>query len=147
MFGDTFAHTAREIQTPKIRIRMFEIVNHAQALAVVLKSALVGHEIVEHFLTPVAEGRMTQVVGESDRLDKILIKPKCPAHRPAYLGNFKRVRKPGAIMIVLVRDKNLRLEIKPSKCRAMDDPVTITLKSAAIGMLTLGVFSLLAQAY
>ena len=64
MFPQTLPHFECQIQTRKIRIRSFEQLHHAYALAVVIESAVVAHTFSQHLLAGVAKGRVSKVVRE-----------------------------------------------------------------------------------
>jgi hypothetical protein len=49
------------------------MIDDAQALKVVLKSSVVGHETVQDIASTMAEGRVPQVMGESQRFHQILV--------------------------------------------------------------------------
>ena len=50
------------------------------------------------------------------------------------LRNLERMRQPGPVMIALVIDEYLGLVDEAAKRRRVNDPVTVTLKRAAIRM-------------
>ena len=55
-------HLVCEVQAPAV---VFQLFHHANALLVVGKTALVLHEIIQHFLSCMAEGSMAKVMAQS----------------------------------------------------------------------------------
>ncbi len=78
-----------------------------------------------------SERRMTEVMGERNRLGQILVKPELARDRARDLRDLERMRQPRAIMIALVRQKNLRLVSQTPKGGRMQNPVAVALEGAA----------------
>src|SRR6266436_8890602 len=76
MLDDSLAHLETQIESAKIRIANLDPIDGAQALRVVIEAAVRRHQLVEHFLARVTEGRVPQVVRQCDRLCKLLIDAK-----------------------------------------------------------------------
>src|SRR5438477_10294142 len=63
----------RQVEPGKVRITVFELVYNAKPVQVVLETAMVFHALVECGFTRVAEGWMTQVMSQRNRLGQVLI--------------------------------------------------------------------------
>ena len=83
------------------------------------------HALVEGALACVAERRMTQIVGQRDRLAELLIEPEAMGDAARHLGHFDGMREPRAKQVALVIDKQLGLVLQPSKGGAVDDPFPV----------------------
>ena len=55
------------------------------------------------------EEKGVQIVGQGDRFGQILIEAHLPGDGPADLGNFQGMSQPRAVMIVGLRNEDLRL--------------------------------------
>ena len=55
------------------------------------------------------------------------------------LGDLQRVRQPRAVVVVLVRDEDLRLDSPAGERPAVHDAVAVALEAGAVGVLGLGV--------
>ena len=77
MFGQTFADFPRQIQAGEIRIFLFQFLDDAKALLVVLETAVAFHQPVEHGFALVAERRMAEVVRERDGLGEVGVQLQC----------------------------------------------------------------------
>lgn len=109
---------------------MFQVLHHAQNVGVVVETAVVGHGLIERRLARVSKGRMTKVVGQGNRLGEVLVGLQGDRQGTCDLGNLKRVGQPGAKVVVETGGEDLRLALKPSKGRALDDAVSILLERA-----------------
>jgi hypothetical protein len=112
-------------------------------LGIAFKAAVGAHEAVQGALTGVTEGRMAQVVGETGALDEIRVDEAFMVERgtaflqpgadgAADLRHLDGVGQAGAVEIVLARHEDLGLALQAAKGRAVDDPVAIHLKRAAV---------------
>src|SRR5919107_259204 len=84
--------------------------------------------LVEDPLAGVAEGRVAEVVAEPDRLREVLVQAECARDAPRDPARLERVREPGAVMVALRRDENLRLVLEPPERLRVDDPVAVALE-------------------
>ncbi len=66
-------HFPRQVEPVELGIFQLEFLHDAQALRVVAKAAVAGHELVQRFLAEMAEGRMAEVVRERDGLGEVLV--------------------------------------------------------------------------
>jgi hypothetical protein len=86
---------------------------------------------------------VTEIVCKTDSLDQIRIDEKVfvksrggllqkRRDRAADLGDFERMSQPGAVKVEFTRKKNLGLGLQPAKSRAVNDSVSVSLKSRSI---------------
>ena len=139
MLQDAFAGFERQIEAIEIRITLFEHVDNAQTLQVVLESAKCRHAGIERVLPGVAERRMTQIMCQGHRLDQVFVQAQRPADRPPQLRHLQRMGQTGPKQVTLVVQKNLGLVDQAPKRRAVDDPVPIALEVGARRCNRLGV--------
>ncbi len=120
---------------------MFEVIHHAQRLAVVFESAVVDHQLGEGRLAAVPEGRVSEVVCQRDGFDEVFVQSQRPSEVPPDLGDLQRVGQPRAEVVVLVGHEHLGFEIQPSERRTVHDAVAVPLEAGAVGVLGLVVGS------
>ena len=63
----------RQVEAIEFRIAPLEFGHDAKRLAVVIKTPVVGHAGVERVLPGMAEGRVSEVVAERDRLGEVVV--------------------------------------------------------------------------
>jgi hypothetical protein len=119
---DSVYDLSREVQAPSL---FFEKSNHAQALLVV--PIPTPEQVVESILTGMAEGSMSKVVGEPDRLGEILIETQSARYVARYLGHFEDVAQTGGVVIAGGGNEHLRLASQAPERVAMNDPVPVAL--------------------
>ena len=84
-----------------------EHVDDAQALLVMLESA--GVDQVQRPLAGVAEGRVAQIVAQTDRLAEVLVQAQRPRDRAREPRDLQRMGQAGAVVVALRLQKNLGL--------------------------------------
>ena len=94
---------------------------------------------VERALARVAERRVTEIMGQRERLGEVLVKPQRPRQRSRDLGDLKSMGKPGAEMIALVKDEDLSLVRQPAKRGRVDDAIAVAAKGIAGRTRRLGI--------
>ena len=99
MLGQSFADFPTQIQARKPWVFSLQFLDDPEALSVVLEAAMVLHEPVEHGLAFVADGGVSEVVGQRDGLGQILIEAQGPGDVPADGRHFHGVGEPGAQVI------------------------------------------------
>ena len=92
MLLQTFAHIECQVEAGEIRIRIFEQLDDAQTLLVMIEAAVAYHAFCEHFFARMSERRMPEIVGKRDRFRQIFIKRQCPRDCPADRRNFNGMR-------------------------------------------------------
>ena len=103
-----------------------------------IEAAKGAHGLVQRILARMAEGRVPQVMGQSERLRQVLIQAEHAADRAGNLRGFEAVGQARPEIVALVVDENLGLVLQPAEGRAMDDPVAIALEGATGRALGLG---------
>ncbi len=89
------------------------------------------HAIVQHVLTGMTEGRVTEVVGQRHRLDKILVQTQAAGDGAAELGHFQRVGQPRTEQVTFVIEEDLGLVDEAAERSTVDDAVAVTLEFTA----------------
>ena len=91
-----------------------------------------AHALVEHRLAGVAEGRVAEVVAEPDRLGQVLVEAERPGDVAGDAAGLERVRQPGAVVVALGRDEDLRLVLEPAERLRVHDAVAVALEGGAV---------------
>ena len=99
MFDHPFAHFVGDIQPRMFGVALLQLGEDAVGLPLMVIAAKVFHQIIQRRLAHMAKGRMTEIMGQTDRLGQILIAPQRPRHRPPHLRHFDAVGQPVAIMV------------------------------------------------
>ncbi len=99
-----------------------------------VEAADLSQTFVQRVLARVTERRMAKVVRQRDCLGQILIQPQAARQGAADLGHFERMGEPRAMMVVGLRNDDLRLVHEPTEGRRMDEPLAVALKDRAIRM-------------
>ncbi len=128
---DAFAGFEHQVQTVEIAVVLFQRIDHPQTLQIVFEAAVIAHALVEHVLADVAEGRVTQVVGQRHRFDQVFVDVQAARQGAADLRHFDRVGQEGAKQIPLVVEEDLGLVFEAAKRGRVDDAVAVALKLAA----------------
>lgn len=98
-------------------------------------------QLVEHALTGMAKGGMSQIVRQRDGLGEVFVETQCTSNRAGNLRNFERMGHTGAVMIADRRKENLRFLLQTAKRFTMDDPVAIALIHSPKRVLWLKAFT------
>jgi len=128
-----FQHFPTEVEAIEGGVAALEPRYHRERLRIVIETAMVGEAMVERTFAGVTERRMTEIVCESASLGQVFVKSERTGERARDLGHLQGVGQPGAVMIALVVDEDLRLVGETPESRRVDDPVAIPAKSAAPG--------------
>jgi len=131
MFDEPFQGLPSQIESIEGRVAAFELGDNSQRLGVMIEAAVRSHQFVEHILAGVAKRRMAKIMGKRKRLGEIVVEAERTGKRARDLTDFERMGEPGAEMVALVRNEDLRLVGQPPERRAMDDAVAIALKYRA----------------
>jgi len=135
MFHDAFADFKGQIQSVEADVTMLEVLHDAKGVQIVIEAAAVGaHQFVELSFAGVSEGRMPDVVHQSQRLDEFRVDAKGRGHGAGNLRDLQRVGQPVAKMIGKAGAEDLGFCLEPSKRAGMDDAVAVARILAAIGV-------------
>src|SRR5687767_4073978 len=99
MLDEPFADFPGEVESGEARVFLFQEIDDAQALAVVLEPAMVFHERVEGGLAFVAEGRMAEVVRERNGFGKVFVQAQSARNVAGNAGHFDAVGEASAEVI------------------------------------------------
>ena len=105
---------------------VLEHVDDAQALLVVVEPA--GDELAEDAFSGMAEGRVTQIVPERDRLGQLFVEAQHLGDAARDLRDLEGVRQPRPVMIAGRREEDLRLVLQAAEGLAVDHAVAIALE-------------------
>src|SRR5882724_1756706 len=140
MLDDAFANFKSEIQAGKIEVTLFELLDDAQRVQIVIeKTAVRPHQFVELSLAGMPEGRMADIVDESKRFGELGVQAQRGSDGARDLRDFQRMRQPVAEVVGIARGENLRLGFEAPEGSRVNDAVAISRISAAVGMLRLRV--------
>ena len=128
MFDEPFQRLPSQIESIEGRVAAFELGDNSQPLCVMIEAAVRSHQFVEHILAGVAKRRVAKVMAKRQRLGEIVVEAERAGKRARDLTDFERMGEPGAEMVSLVRNEDLRLVGEPAEGRAMDGAVAIALK-------------------
>ena len=130
MFHDALAHLKRKIQSGKIQIALLELLDDPQRMKIVIEAlAMLAHAFVELLFSGVAEGRVADVVNQSESLGKIGVDSQRARHRARDLRHFQRVREPVAKMVGETHGEDLRLRFEPAKRARVNHAVAVARRS------------------
>ena len=133
MFEDALTALEAQIQSVEIGVSLLELVDDAQRLQIVLESAEIQHAFVERILPGMAEGRMTEIVRETDGFRQHLVESQRLGDGPRDLRDLERMREACSIQIAFVIDEHLGLVDQAAKCRAVHDPIAVALIFRSVG--------------
>ena len=128
-----------QVQAVEGWIALLQYRHYAERLSIVIEAADCRQAGIECALSGVAEWRMAEVVRKRQRLGQVLIEPQPPGQRSRNLRDLERMGQPSAIMVALVRNKNLGLVPETAKRGGVDDAVAIAPKCAAACAWRLGI--------
>ena len=133
VFEDPFARFKSQVQPVVIWVAVFQLIDHAQALQVVLKAAEIGHAFVQRVLACVAERRVPEVVRQRNGFHQVFMQAQRPGDGARQLRHLQRMRHPRAKQVAFVVDEHLRLVDQPPERGGMNDAVTVSLEFVARG--------------
>src|SRR5262249_2418550 len=124
---DAVANLGGQVEASAVAL---EGVDDPEGMLVVAKAeaGALTQDGVERLLARVAEGRMAEVVAESDRLGQVLVQPQRPRDRTGDAGRLERMREPRPVVIATRVDEDLRLVLESSEGLGVNDAVAVALK-------------------
>ncbi len=137
VLDDALPGLTGEVEALETGVALLDVVHDPEGLAVVLEAAVPGHELIEHGLARMAEGRVAQVMGEGHRLGEVLVQPERPGDGAGDLGHLEAVGQARPVVVALVVDEDLGLVLQAAEGRRVDDAVPVALKGSSQGMLGL----------
>jgi hypothetical protein len=133
VIGDPIAHLSREVHR-------FKHLNDPHRLKIVAESRL---EFGDHLLPEVTEGRMAQIVAETDRFDEIFVESEGARDRAGHLRDLERMGQPNPVVVSFGSQENLGLMGQSAERLGMQDAISILLEAGADGIGCLRLFSTL----
>src|SRR6202040_2229178 len=107
-----FADLESKIQARMVEVTLFELLNDAKCMQIVVEpAAMLAHSLVELLFTGMTEGRMPDIADQGQRLREIRIEPQRTGNCASDLRNFQRVREAIAKMMGEAGGENLRLRL------------------------------------
>ncbi len=141
MLADAFQDFPGKVEAVEFRVAFFQKFDNAQALFVVLEPPVAPHELVEHGLARVAEGRVPQVVRQGNGFRQVFIQLQGFADRPGDLGHLQGMGQAGPVIIPLMVDEHLSLVFQTPESGGVDHPVAVALKPGSVRMFLFLVLS------
>ncbi len=132
VLDDALANAEREVESAMRGVTLFEVLDDAQRMDVVVEAAAVTAETaVERALAGVSEGRMADVVNQSERLREIFIQAKRGCRGARDLRDLHGVGQAAAKVVGGAAGKDLRLARETAKGARLHDALAITLEGSA----------------
>ena len=131
VLDQAFERFPGQIEPVELGVAALEPSDHAQSLDVVIEPAVGRKAGVERGLAGMPERRMAKVVSECQGLREVFVEPERTRQRARDLRHFQRVGQAGAIVIALVRDKDLGLVLEPTECGRVNDAVAVAPEDVA----------------
>ena len=108
-------------------------------MGVVVEAAEGLHHFLQRFFAGVTEGRVAEIMGQSQGLAQVLIEMEAAAYRARYLRYLKGMGETGAKIIAFVIDEDLGLVLQAAEGGGVDDAIPVTLKARPRSAFRLGV--------
>jgi hypothetical protein len=87
------------------------------------------HRFFQRILTRMTEGRMANIVGQTQGLGQILIQAQRAGDRPANLSDLKTMCQTDPKMVAIGGNKNLRLVAQAAERDGVNDTVAVALEN------------------
>jgi hypothetical protein len=111
------------------RIALLEVLDDTQCVKIVVEPApMVAKASIERSLSGMAEGRMSDIVNQRQRLGQIFVQAKSHSAQPGNLRNLHRMGQPTAKVVRRPAGKDLRFAGKTTEGTSLHNPFPITLK-------------------
>ena len=124
---DPVAHHPRQVEPAPVALQPLDDAQRVLVVAEAEAEAL-AQQLVERFLARVAEGRVAEVVAETDRLDEVLVQTQRPRDHPRDRGRLERVGHSRAVVVPVGVDEDLRLPLEPPERLGVDDAIAVALE-------------------
>lgn len=131
MFDEAFAAFPGEIEAGEGGVFLFEFFDDAEALLIVLETAVIFHEPVENHFAFVTERGVAEVMGESDGFGEIFVQLEGAGDIAGDGSDFDGVGEAGAEMIAGAIEEDLGFVFEAAEGAGMDDAIAITLVMGA----------------
>ena len=114
-----------QVQSVKGGVAPLQPRDHAEGLHVVIKARVFGHATMQLILARMTERRMAEVVRQGHRLGEIGVQTQRLGQGPRDLRHLKAMGQAGAVIVALMRHKDLGLLLQASEGAGVDDPVPV----------------------
>ena len=131
VLDDALQRFPGQVEPVEFRIAMLQRRDDAQALRVMVESAMRFEARIQRPLAGMAERRMAEVVGQRQRFREILVKTELPGQRAGDLRHLQRVRQPGTVMIAFMEHEDLGFMLQAAEGGGMNHPVAVAPERAA----------------
>src|SRR3989442_15139634 len=131
VLDDTLQRFPGQVEPVEFGIAMFQRCDDAQALRVMVESAIGFETPIQRTLAGVAERRMAEIVGQRQCFREVLVEAELPGQRAGDLRYFQRVGQAGAVMIAFVEHEDPGFVLQAPKGGGMNDPVAVAPERAA----------------
>src|SRR5262249_19659157 len=140
MLDDAFADFESEIEAGEFKVAVFELFDDTQGVQIMIEAGAVGaHKFVELALAGVAEGRMPDVMDESESFGEFAVEAEGGGNGARDLGDFESVGEAVAKVVGVTRREDLGLGFEAAKSSRVDDAVAIASVFGAVRMARFGV--------
>ncbi len=140
VLDDALAHLKSEVQPGKVQVALFELLDDAQRVEVVVEAVAVrAQQLVQASLAGVAERRVADVVHQRQGLGQVGIQPERAGHGAGDLGDLERMRQAVAEVVGVAFGEDLRLRLQAAKGARVDDAVAVAGVVTAVGVRRLGI--------
>ena len=131
VLGDALEGLPAKVEPVELGVAFLQPGQDAQRLGVVVETAIILHRLVQRLAAGVAEGGVTEIVGQRQGLGQILVQRQRPGDGAGDLGDLEAVGQARAVIVALVIDEDLGLVFEAPEGRRMDDAVAVALKNRA----------------
>src|SRR5438128_1918903 len=116
MLDDPFTHTASEVQAAMSGLPLLKVLHDAKGMQVVVEaSAVITKAAIQRTLSRMTEGRMPDIVHQSEGFSKICVQPKRRRSGTRDLCHLDGMGQPTAKVIGRPAGEDLRLPGKASE--------------------------------
>src|ERR1700733_4313717 len=139
MLDDAFAHFEGEIESGKIEVALLELFDDAKRVEIVIEAvASLAHSEIELLFARVAEGRVSDIVDESERFGQASVEPQGVGNCARNLSYLDGMGQAIAKMVGVASGENLRLGFQTAKGARVNYAIAIASVVVAVRMLRFG---------
>ena len=138
VLGEAFERFPGQVEAVEGCVFALQGEHDAKALGIVVKAAVVLHDLVEGAFTGVTERGVAHVMGERQHLGQVFVEAELAGDGAGDLGDFEGVREAGAVVVAFVEDEDLGFVNEATKGGGVEYAVAVALKRAASGARTFG---------
>ena len=133
VLDDAFAHGEREVQAAMAGVALLEALHDAQGVQIVVKAEAVGLQAaVERALAGVAEGRVADVMHQSEGFGEVFIEADRFGDLAGDLRDLNRMGEAAAKVVGGTTGEDLRLAGEAAEGARLDDAVAVAIEGRAV---------------